>query len=229
MPACPNCGSVYEGNFCPMGCDSPIYKQQCLERPSMDPVRLPPKTGIKRSLIVLIIVASILPVVLSIGNIAFNILYLSNHRESVSYSNRAENRYGIGRGKNTVYGMYEPGVYKNCDMTVTNVERSQGVSYDHPSAGMEYVIVTIRIRNISERESFNYSAENFQVKNASGELEARSYAYFRKDTALSVGYLNPGREVSGTVIFEQPVDSALTLCYFDHLNKDKLALQFKLQ
>ena len=107
-----------------------------------------PKTGIKRSLIVLIIVASILPVVLSIGNIAFNILYLSNP-ESVSYSNRAENRYGIGRRKNTVYGMYEPGVYKNCDMTVTNVERSQGVSYDHPSAGMEYVIVTIRIRNIS--------------------------------------------------------------------------------
>ncbi|MCI8359723.1 MAG: DUF4352 domain-containing protein [Clostridiales bacterium] len=164
------------------------------------------------------------------------------------YENRLSVQAGrewFGRESAAAFG--EPGVYSNCEIIVTDVTRSQGLSHDHPPEGMEYVIVAVNIRNIgTERKisrrncgrrigqgcfpliKITFNCMSRQVK---GSPPRFSFAHM--ETALSKGYLDPWEQVSRTILFEAPIGCKATLYYYcygmDFLEDDRLSLRFELE
>lgn len=98
-------------------------------------------------------------------------------------------------------------------LTVSNVEKSQGDDFDNPSEGKEYVIVTVEIENAGD-ENISYNPLNFKMQNSNGQIENQAFTIIDTDTSLSSGELAPGGNVSGTIVFEQPIDDpGLILIY----------------
>lgn len=113
----------------------------------------------------------------------------------------------------TEYVVNEPIEFESRIITITDVEYSQGSDFDTPSDGKEYVIVTVSIENISDDE-ISYNPFHFDMRNSQGQIEGQSFSIVDSDTALSPGDLAPGGNVSGTLVFEQPIDDDdLTLLF----------------
>jgi hypothetical protein len=90
-------------------------------------------------------------------------------------------------------------------LTVTEVEKSDGDEFDQPKSGNEYVIVHLEIENAGE-ENISYNPFNFKMANSEGQIVDQALTIIDSDTALESGELAPGGTVSGTIVFEQPVD-----------------------
>lgn len=126
------------------------------------------------------------------------------------------------------YAVGETAKYKDVEMTVTKVNKSNGTEYDKPKDGMEFVIVTVKIKNNSSK-NLAYNPFYFKMKNSKGQIEDGTFSMVNQDTALKSGELAQGGEVEGTVIFEEPVgDNALMLQYQDNVFIDNAKLQFKI-
>ena len=96
---------------------------------------------------------------------------------------------------------------------VTKVEKSAGTKYDKPKDGQEYVIVTIAIKNKGSAE-IDYNTYDFQMSNSQGQLSDQAFTIVNTETSLGSGQLMSNGVVTGTVVFEQPIDdSALELIY----------------
>lgn len=91
-------------------------------------------------------------------------------------------------------------------VTVTDVEFSNGVEFDEPSEGNEYVIVHVTIDNNSDEE-ISYNPFNFRMENSKGQIESMGLITIDNDTSLSSGELRPEGSVSGTISFEEPIDN----------------------
>ena len=96
---------------------------------------------------------------------------------------------------------------------VTKLEKSAGTKYDKPKDGQEYVIVTIAIKNKGSAE-IDYNTYDFQMSNSQGQLSDQVFTIVNAETTLGSGQLMSNGVVTGTVVFEQPIDdSALELIY----------------
>lgn len=130
----------------------------------------------------------------------------------------------------STYGINESATYRNAEITVTNVKRSAGGEWDKPKAGMEYIIVTVQIRNVGDSDNLSYNSWDFKMKNSQGQILDDTYTSVDSDTALSYGDLVPGGQVTGTIAFEQPKgDNGLELQYTGNLWLSDARLTFTLQ
>lgn len=119
------------------------------------------------------------------------------------------------------YAINETIQFDNHELTVTKVEKSDGDETSKPQDGMEFVTVTIKIKNNNESEYY-YNPLQFQMFNSKGEIKEVKFSNHPAADALKLGNLETGAEVEGKVIFEEPKDdSGLVLYYTDSfMNKD---------
>lgn len=218
MRICAKCGAEYEGGFCPTGCDSPVFQQRLeAQRLAAKRAREP---GIQRWILVLIAVICVLRAAVPVAYLCAAWSLAGTQAAGGDSFGRSAG-YGLFRQK-SVYGMNEPAVCGNCEILVMDVTRSQGLSYDHPSEGMEYVVVTVNIRNIGtvrDNAPVVYDKKFFKIRDDTGQLSERIFSFAHKETALSHGVLEPGEQITGTLLFEQPMGAELTLCYY-HLGME---------
>lgn len=106
--------------------------------------------------------------------------------------------------------------YKDINYTVTKVKYSKGGEWDTPASGKEYVIVTVKIENKSDK-TISYSEIDWKMKNSKGQIDDTTYASINSGTELSSGDLSSGGTKTGTIVFEEPKnDSSLKLLYYDN-------------
>lgn len=121
----------------------------------------------------------------------------------------------------TEYSIGEEAIWGDGAITVTNVEKSQGIENDKPSEGKEYVIVHVTIENKGE-SNLRYNPYYFKMQNSQGQQVNTTYTTVDQDTALHAGELIPGGKVTGTLTFEEPIDDdGLILVYNDNIWSSK--------
>lgn len=126
------------------------------------------------------------------------------------------------------YAVGEVVKYKGIEMSVTKIEKSQGTDYDKPKDGKEFVIATVNIKNNSN-DKLSYNPLYFKMQNSSGQIEDGTFSTVNQDTALKSGDLATGGNVTGTLIFEEPVnDKGLLLQYQDNVFSKDVKIQFKI-
>lgn len=97
------------------------------------------------------------------------------------------------------------------EITVNDVQYSDGEGYSTPEQGKQYVIMSITItNNTDEKESFN--PLDFSL-NVDGVSSTTGFSYVDGIETLSSGDLDPGASVTGNLIGEAPADSSLKLRY----------------
>lgn len=125
------------------------------------------------------------------------------------------------------YGLNEPVMLGKQQITVKEVTKSAGNEYDKPKDGMEYVIVLIEIVNKGDDDE-SYNPLYFKVKNSQGQKEGMTLSAVNNDTALKAGELSTGGTVSGTIVFEEPInDSKLSLIYQPLASRDKIEINLQ--
>lgn len=126
------------------------------------------------------------------------------------------------------YKVGEPATVNGVTLTVTKVEKSNGSEFDKPKDGMEFVVVTVQIKNGSSSK-VSYNPFYFKVQNSKGQITDETFSTDNTNTELQSGDLAPNGSVEGSIVFEEPVnDSALVLQYQDNVWSNNTKLQFKL-
>lgn len=126
--------------------------------------------------------------------------------------------YGCGSDeekeeKKEFYALNETINIEDSTLTVNGVTKSSGSEFNKSKEGMEFVIVEVTITNTGE-ESLSYNSLYFKMQNSQGQIGNQTFSIVNADTALNSGELTAGGNVTGTIIFEQPInDSDLTLIY----------------
>jgi len=127
------------------------------------------------------------------------------------------------------YNVGETAKVDGVEMTVTKVEKSNGTEFDKPKDGMQFVIVTVKIKNVGKDE-ISYNPFYFKMQNSKGQITDEGFSTVNQNTALQSGDLAVGGEVEGSLIFEEPVnDNGLILQYQDNIFDKGSKLRFKLQ
>lgn len=120
-----------------------------------------------------------------------------------------------------VYSVGEEVKLNDNILIVNSVEKSSGSEWDKPKEGNEFVIVNVTIKNGGKSE-ISYNPFDFSMQNSKGQITDQALTTINTDTALSSGQLASGGEISGTVVFEQPVDDAeLILKYKSNMFSSK--------
>lgn len=119
--------------------------------------------------------------------------------------------------------------YENVEYSIIKVEKTQGTSeYVKPKAGYEYVKVTLKISNKSDKK-ISYNALDWQMVNSNGVEDAWGTYTVDDDITLNSGDLDAGGTVEGVLVWEEPInDSDLRLRYYDNAFNNEYTLQFKL-
>lgn len=206
---CPVCGASYQGSFCPNGCNSAH----------------PPKKKAKGCLIAAIIVAAVVVIVVGIV-VGSGLLFAKSVDDAIDQviSTHSPDYQA------PVVGINEAGIFEDRRITVTKVEKSNGTQFDTPAEGKEYVIVTVKIENVGS-DKITYNPLDFKIRNSKGQVDTQTFTIIDSDTSLSSGELVAGGEVEGTITFEQPKDDPeLTLEFYDNvLFDDAASLEVSLQ
>lgn len=148
----------------------------------------------------------------------------SNNNSPASSNNSSDNKDTVKDS----YAVGEKAKYKDLEMTVVKVDKSNGSEYDKPTDGKEFVIATVKIKNNGDK-NLSYNPFYFKMKNSSGQIEDGTFSTVNQNTALQSGELAKGGEVEGTVIFQEKVgDNGLILQYQDNMFAEGVKLQFKI-
>jgi uncharacterized protein (UPF0333 family) len=93
---------------------------------------------------------------------------------------------------------------KSWNVTVNSIKRSNGQTFITPKAGKTYIVVTLTVNNISEKEQTISSLLNFSLKGAdSGKKYEQALA--GSDNATLDGKIEAGGKMQGDLTYE--VDS----------------------
>lgn len=119
--------------------------------------------------------------------------------------------------------------YNKVKYQVTNVKKSQGTEYDKPDSGKEYVIVTIKIINDSDKK-ISYNALDWKLADSTGNEESESFSIVDSKTNMSSGNLDAGGSLERTIPFEKPIgDTGLKLRFYDSIVDDSYAFQISIK
>lgn len=150
---------------------------------------------------------------------AFNSLYQAATDETfspTSYGNVPDN---------TLYAVDQEAVYEGAAITVSKVEMSDGMEFYRPKDGMEYAIITIRVRNVGEG-NMRYTPYDYRIQNSQGQITDQAFSIIDTQTHLGDGELTSGGSVEGTIVFEVPKgDENLILTFSPY---QEALLKFKL-
>ena len=98
---------------------------------------------------------------------------------------------------------------------VVKVESSKGNAYKKPKDGNHFLIVTIHIKNDTDKK-VHYTYANWTMTNSKKEEKKRIFTSINVDTALYSGDLVIGGIKTGSIVFEQPInDPKLVLNYYE--------------
>lgn len=128
------------------------------------------------------------------------------------------------------FSQNEIATYNDVDYSITKVEKTQGNNeYLKPKDGYEYVKVTIKIENKSDKK-ISYNSLDWQMVNADGVEDAWGTFTADDDIVLSSGELDAGGKVEGVLVWEEKIgDDNLRLRYYKNLLiDDKYTIQFNL-
>lgn len=146
----------------------------------------------------------------------------SGSTNSSSNTKRAEEK--------TEFKVGETASFDNKTITVADVQRNYdtGNQFAQPESGKEFVIVTVKITNDSDK-TLDYNTFEFKMQDSNGVQQNEAI------TALSEGKLNSGSlaaggKVTGKLAYEVPKDDAgLKLLYQNFSFFDNKAITFNLQ
>lgn len=192
--------------------------KKCKERININAKKCP-KCGAKQGMPVWAVILIVL--------LAFFVLMAifsdDNELSSEPNNNTNSSETSTNNNKNTTkkeekqkkeYNKNETVIYKGVKYSVTNVKYSNGSDWDNPADGKEYVIVTIKIENTSDKK-ISYNVYDWKMRNSQGQEESEAFTTIDNDTNLSSGDLAVGGTKEGTLVFEEPKnDSSLKLLYF---------------
>lgn len=130
----------------------------------------------------------------------------------------------------TEFKVGETASFDNKTITVTDVQRNYdtGNQFAQPESGKEFVIVTVKITNDSDK-TLDYNTFEFKMQDSNGVQQNEAI------TALSEGKLNSGSlaaggKVTGKLAYEVPKDdTGLKLLYQNFSFFDNKAITFNLQ
>ena len=123
-----------------------------------------------------------------------------------------------------LYKIGEQSSIGNVSITVNKIQKSMGDDYVNPAKGNEFIIVTVKEKNIGASGNVDFNEAYYQIQNSKGQIKSLAANAF--DKRLDSGRLIPGGEVDGTLTFEIPKnDPQLTLIYNQN---SKESLRFRL-
>ena len=88
--------------------------------------------------------------------------------------------------------------YNDTDYKIMKVETSKGNNYKKPKDGNQFLIVTIYIKNNSDKK-VPYSYANWTMTNSKKEEKKRVFSSINVDTALYSGNLVSGGIKTGSI------------------------------
>lgn len=128
-----------------------------------------------------------------------------------------------------IYNIGDNVQLKGAVITVKSFKKSNGSDFEKPKDGMEFVIVTINIKNNSD-DKISYNPFDYKMQNSKGQITDMAFTTVDSKTALSSGELTAGGEVEGTVAFEEPKDdSGLVLIYQSNFFNDNEIIKFNIK
>ncbi|MEM5647791.1 DUF4352 domain-containing protein [Bacillus cereus] len=71
-------------------------------------------------------------------------------------------------------------------------------------------MVSVNIYN-GGKEDISYSMLDFEMRNGQGNITRPTLSTINQNTALNSGQLAPNGQVTGTIVFEQPIGEKLKL------------------
>ncbi|MGL4337318.1 MAG: DUF4352 domain-containing protein, partial [Turicibacter sp.] len=99
----------------------------------------------------------------------------------------------------------EIAIIDNLQVQVNTVSKLQGDKINKPKPGYEYLLIEVSLKNTGQ-EKVSYNQFQFNITNDKDNILGPIFSTLDKDTALDLGDLLPNEAVSGTIVFEQPVD-----------------------
>lgn len=166
----------------------------------------------------IITIPVVLIVILSVAAITGNLEFVDEEEPQTeviaSEPEKEEEGEKEPEEEQTEFRINEPIEFENRIIEVTDVEYSEGDQYSSPSDGKEYVIVTVSIENNSDEE-ISYNPRRFRMQNSDGQIENETFTIIDSDTSLSSGDLAPGGSVTGTLVWEQPIDDDGLILIFE--------------
>lgn len=162
-----------------------------------------------------------LALVLAFISILSGVIYCA---QKYIYEDLAENSIQVVKGEKAttdkIFSMNDVITYNDVDYKIVKIETSKGNNYKTPKEGHQFLIVTVYIKNNSDKK-VEYSYENWTMSNSKEEEKKRIFTSINVDTALYSGELVVGGIKIGSMVFEQPInDKKLKLNYYE-LKKDK--------
>lgn len=125
------------------------------------------------------------------------------------------------------YSIGEEAILNSMSVIVTKVEKSNGSEYNRPKDGMEFVLVSITLKN-NGASNLSYNTYDFKMQNSQGQILDTTF-YTGEENLLHYGELAPNGTISAKLAYEQPKnDSDLTLIYKNSILSSK-ELKIKLQ
>ncbi|MBR3117391.1 MAG: DUF4352 domain-containing protein [Bacilli bacterium] len=120
--------------------------------------------------------------------------------------------------------------YEDVKYSITNVEKTEkDTIYSNAPSGYEYVKVTIKIENKSNKK-ISYNTYNYKMINADGQ-ETSSDVYIGDDSdkQLHSGKLEPDGIVEGYIVWKQKKeDSNLRVRFYDNMFNSEYTFQWTL-
>lgn len=127
--------------------------------------------------------------------------------------------------KQTQFAQNEKVEFDGARYSVQFMRKSSGGQWNTPDAGNEYVIVGLRIENISDKNK-SYNPFDWKMQNSQGVEDSQTFYTTGTMTDLNSGELVPGGSVEGIIVFEQPIDdTGLQLNYYSSMFNDKYSFQ----
>ena len=121
--------------------------------------------------------------------------------------------------KDKIFKMQDTIDYNGVLYKILKIETSAGNNYKKPKDGYQFLIVTLSIKNNTDKK-VPYSYANWTMTNSKKEEKKRIFTSINVDNALYSGDLVIGGLKTGSIVFEQPKnDSKLVLNYYE-LKKD---------
>lgn len=99
------------------------------------------------------------------------------------------------------------------NVTVTDIQWSNGGFLSEPKPGFTFLIVHVRVQNLGPGTVHSLYTTDFQVKDANGALRGDSFAPDTSDCGLDLVDLTAGGSVEGCIGFEVPTTGRLEFIY----------------
>ena len=89
--------------------------------------------------------------------------------DSLSSSKEQKTKFSKKKQK-TEFSQDEAAVFKDVRYSITGIEKSQSTEYDSPEAGKEFIIISLKIENNSDKK-ISYNEWDWKMENSNGQEE----------------------------------------------------------